>query len=121
MIWRPRNGQRVELRYKKSMRPHCPHGAHGVVLKAGTGKIINALVMLDSGEQMIVPRGNLFPEKQLDLLSQTNPIEDAPPPRPKRRDKRPLHKKIRERAQSGYPTSPEMEEWADEAEQLAKG
>lgn len=64
MIWRPKPGQPVILRYRKTLRPLCPHhGAAGIVIKAGKGPgPINALVDLD-GRRLVVPRGNLFPRK----------------------------------------------------------
>jgi len=59
MIWRPKPGQRVELHYKESMRAVCPHLEKGIVIKSGGRKIVNALVKLDDGKMLIVPRGNL--------------------------------------------------------------
>ncbi len=61
MIWRPRAGQRVRLQYRRSMRGVCPHGETGIVLIAGKGPgPITALVWLDNGRMVVVPRGNLW-------------------------------------------------------------
>lgn len=120
MIWRPKNGQRVEIRYSaKTRHLHRYHGARGVVLKAGRGnKNINALVMLDSGEEIVVPRGQLFEERQL-TLDQVNLIqEDEPPPKRRHRDRRPLHIRIEKMAMSSCPTTPIMLEWAEDARAL---
>lgn len=63
MIWRPKPGQRVILRYRKPMRPYFPHLTTGLVLKAANGPgPINALVELDNNTLLVVPRGNLFLE-----------------------------------------------------------
>lgn len=64
MIWHPKPGQRVELRYKKSLRgvPHFAalHGSRGVVICAAAGgSMVNAAVRLDDGRTLVVPRGNL--------------------------------------------------------------
>jgi hypothetical protein len=71
MIWRPKCGQWVQMRYRPSMRPITGlHRLFGVVLCAGTGPgPINALVKvqvrLDENlrpvtKKVVVPRGNLF-------------------------------------------------------------
>jgi hypothetical protein len=61
MIWRPKPDQRVILRYRKEMRSVCPHLATGKILVAASGRgPINALVQLDGGRLVVVPRGNLF-------------------------------------------------------------
>lgn len=61
MIWWPKQGQRVELHYRKETRAAAPHLARGVVVKAGKGGgPVNALVRLDDGRMIVVPRGNLF-------------------------------------------------------------
>lgn len=61
MIWQPRNGQRVELHYRKDMRVICPyHLARGVIVAAANGKgPRNAAVKLDNGRMICVPRGNM--------------------------------------------------------------
>ena len=62
MIWRPKIGQRVQLRYRKSMRDVIGlHLVTGTVIRVATGsKSINAEIRLDNGKTVIVPRGNLF-------------------------------------------------------------
>lgn len=62
MIWRPKPGQRVKLRYNKILREVCPHHlATGTVLIAAKGPgPISALVVLDDGTEITVPRGQLF-------------------------------------------------------------
>jgi hypothetical protein len=62
MIWRPTPGQRVELHYKKSMRDWVGlHLACGTVEHVNNGPgPINAVVRLDDGRRVAVPRGNLF-------------------------------------------------------------
>ena len=65
MIWRPKPGMRVELRYGRRWR-ECPrlarlHGERGAVVTAASGPgPVNALVSLDRGGRVIVPRGNLM-------------------------------------------------------------
>lgn len=65
MIWRPKRGQRVEIRYQRGpMRLAMKlHGCRGTVRRAGRGPgPINAEVLLDppeAGIRVIVPRGNL--------------------------------------------------------------
>jgi len=66
MICRPNPGQQVRLVYRRSLRqgglalPAPPHGATGRVLAAGAGPgPINALVELETGGRVVVPRGNL--------------------------------------------------------------
>lgn len=65
MIWRPKAGMRVQLRYSKAWRSVVAPGLHestGVVIAAGAGPgPINARVQLDDGRDVGVPRGNLFP------------------------------------------------------------
>ena len=65
MIWRPKIGQRVQLRYRRSMREAVGlHLATGTVICVATGpKSINAKIRLDTGKIVIVPRGNLFKYK----------------------------------------------------------
>lgn len=62
MIWKPKLGQRVEIRYAKNRAHLFPrHGCKGVVCVSGTGqRAVNVLVRLDDGADVIVPRGNLF-------------------------------------------------------------
>lgn len=62
MIWRPRKGQSVELRYRKSVRELIPyHGCLGTIVIVGIGPgPINSLVELTDGRKVCVPRGNLF-------------------------------------------------------------
>lgn len=72
MIYQPRPGQQVTLRYRAPRRRGAPsmqeytglHGACGVVVVAGTGRRqINTLVELEGGRLVVVPRGLLFAEK----------------------------------------------------------
>ena len=62
MIFHPRPGQPVELHYRPSLRAYVGlHLAHGTVVVAGSGRgPINALVVLDSGRRVVIPRGQLF-------------------------------------------------------------
>lgn len=62
MIHRPRPGQLVELRYRPALRPLTGlHGARGVVRVASRGPgPISALVELEGGRLIVVPRGHLF-------------------------------------------------------------
>ena len=66
MIWRPKRGQRVEIRYRRGpMRLTMKlHGCPGTVRRAGRGPgPINVEVLLDppaAGIWVIVPRGNLL-------------------------------------------------------------
>ena len=67
MIWHPRAGQAVQLRYAPARRALTPHGARGIVTVAAIGPgPINALVRLDDGRAFVVPRGNLFPTDKKD-------------------------------------------------------
>lgn len=61
MIWRPKPGQRVEIRYRKTLRATTGlHGKTGRVIAAGAGKgPINALVEIE-GRRVVIPRGHLF-------------------------------------------------------------
>lgn len=61
MIWRPRPDMRVVLKYRKETRINGLHLAPGIVeiVAKGPGPA-NALVKLDSGRRVVVPRGNLF-------------------------------------------------------------
>jgi len=74
MIYRPRAGQRVTLRYRAPRRKGAPslrdwtglHLARGTVAVAGTGGgPLNALVDLDDGRRVVVPRGQLFDDKEM--------------------------------------------------------
>lgn len=62
MIWRPRIGQRVELHYRRSMRAWVGlHLTRGTIEHVNNGLgPINAVVALDCGRRVAVPRGNLF-------------------------------------------------------------
>lgn len=63
MIWHPKPGMTVELRYQASNRKTMPHGARGVIVVASKGPgPINAAVKIGD-ETLIVPRGNLKEEK----------------------------------------------------------
>lgn len=65
MIYHPQPGQRVRLRYRRKFCHLFPyHGRSGVVsVSGGRGGPINALVVLDDGKKVVVPRGNLEIEK----------------------------------------------------------
>lgn len=66
MIWRPKVGQRVEIRYAKGrMRMAMKlHGARGVLRRVAGGKgPLNVEVLLDPADAGIcvcVPRGNVM-------------------------------------------------------------
>ena len=61
MIWKPKPGQRVKLVYANKQMLY--NGAYGVIEISANGKgPINALVQLDSGVKVVVPRGNLKAE-----------------------------------------------------------
>lgn len=65
MIWHPKSGQEVELRYNAGMRqiPHFAslHRARGAVICAAAGRTqVNAAVRLRDGRTLVVPRGNLI-------------------------------------------------------------
>jgi hypothetical protein len=65
MIWRPKSGDRVVLRYGKRKREGMPHDVRGIVTVVARGpKLINAAVHLDDGRVVVVPRGQLFKEKR---------------------------------------------------------
>ncbi len=61
MIYQPRIGQRVQLRYARQRAQFFPyHGRTGeVITVAGRGGPVNALIKLDNGTRVVVPRGNL--------------------------------------------------------------
>jgi len=86
MIYHPRPGQRVTLRYRGPRRRGAPsmrdwtglHLARGTVVVAGTGGgPLNALVELDDGQRAVVPRGHLFAGGAVDL----DACPDGPPRR----------------------------------------
>jgi len=65
MIWHPKPGQEIELRYNAGLRkiPHFAelHRARGVVICAAAGRgPVNAGVRLQDGRTLVVPRGNLI-------------------------------------------------------------
>lgn len=64
MIWHPRRGERVRIRYRRDVAGGMPfHGRTGTVeVAASTARQVNALVALDGGGLAVVPRGNLFRE-----------------------------------------------------------
>ena len=77
MIYRPKKGQRVQVRYNKKHRsnvqalaewigqtePVC-HETLGTVERVASGqRCVNVEVLLDNGTSAIVPRGNLFAVK----------------------------------------------------------
>ena len=86
MIYRPPPGQRVELHFRPSMRQATGlHLARGVVVVAGggyrrramprawqdehhhgllKGSPVNALVELEDGRPVVVPRGQLFAREE---------------------------------------------------------
>lgn len=90
MIWRPKPGQHVRLCYAKKRRGAAPHhDRHGVVVVASNGRgPINALVELDGGELVVVPRGNLFAVVEAVMTESEHTDSSAPsassPPRPLR-------------------------------------
>lgn len=62
MIWKPKAGERVCIRYA-AKRAHlfAYHNQQGIVVVVSSGRCaVNALVRLDDGRNVIVPRGNLF-------------------------------------------------------------
>jgi hypothetical protein len=59
MLVNPRPGDRVQLRYRASLRSLCPHGATGTIVVAGKGKPRNHLVRLDDGRELMVPCGHI--------------------------------------------------------------
>jgi len=64
VIWHPTPGQRVRLHYARHYAAMMPcHGRSGTVQVVSAGaKLVNALVELDSGRVVVVPRGNLEEE-----------------------------------------------------------
>lgn len=69
-MYRPKVGMEVELRYNKRLREWTGlHLAKGVVRLVGAGGgPINALIELRDGRNIVVPRGHLFENRQLDLF-----------------------------------------------------
>lgn len=64
MIWTPKPGQRIQIRYAKAARAAVGHhGATGTVITAARGPgPRNAAIQIDgAAAPIIVPRGNLFP------------------------------------------------------------
>lgn len=60
MIWHPKPGERVILWYAEDHPAHKHHGKRGRVFCVAEGRrMVNALVELDEGETVVVPRGNL--------------------------------------------------------------
>jgi hypothetical protein len=60
MIWKPKPGMTVELRYQASNRKAMPHGARGIIVAASKGPgPISAAVRIGD-KILVVPRGNLF-------------------------------------------------------------
>ncbi len=66
MIWRPKPGQRVILKYSPKKRQFIHHhGVIGVVVKASKGrKMVNALVDTSKG-LMVVPGGHLYQREDI--------------------------------------------------------
>ena len=62
MIWSPREGQRVQIRHSVAKRRVMRwHGCAGVVRCSSLGPgPRNVWVALDNGNDVVVPRGNLF-------------------------------------------------------------
>lgn len=69
-IWQPKVGMEVQLRYNQRLRKWpCPHLACGRVTVVGVGKgPINTLVEMNDGRKLVVPRGHLFENNQMDLF-----------------------------------------------------
>lgn len=61
MIWKPKAGQRVVIRYAKKRAQLFPyHNRVGVVVVASSGACaVNVMVRLDDDSVVVVPRGNL--------------------------------------------------------------
>lgn len=61
MLSNPKQGDRVEVRYRKGVREHMPHhGKLGTVEIVGKGRPRNHGVRIDFGELTVIPAGNLF-------------------------------------------------------------
>ncbi len=62
MIWQPKPGQTVQIKYRLSMRKETGiHDSTGTIMKVGSGnKPKNCLVTLSDDRPVVVPRGNLF-------------------------------------------------------------
>jgi len=62
MLFKRKKGQRVRVRYKEESRDAMPHhDKRGTLLACASGKAKkNALIVLDTGELVIFPIGNLF-------------------------------------------------------------
>lgn len=63
MIWKPKAGQQVTLNYKNKSMPYQGKSGEVVICTKGRGGPINALVRLDDGSLVIVPRGQLVINK----------------------------------------------------------
>lgn len=59
MIWKPKTGQRVRLNYKIKAMLHQGKTGTVAICTAGRGGPVNALVRLDDGTLVVVPRGQL--------------------------------------------------------------
>jgi len=66
MIWHPRVGQHVEIRYRPGVRGVLAHhGRCGTISRVARGPgPISAEVLLDTGMSVVVPRGNLVAQKE---------------------------------------------------------
>jgi hypothetical protein len=63
MIWRPKVGRRVVVRYAPPARGVLPHHGREATVRGFAARARgpkNVLVEFDGGLRMIVPRGNLF-------------------------------------------------------------
>lgn len=71
-MYRPKVGMEVELRYNQRLREWTGlYLAKGTVITVGVGKgPINALVELRDGRRVVVPRGHLWENRQLDLFNE---------------------------------------------------
>ena len=59
MIWKPKTGQRVRLNYKNKTMLHQGKTGTVSICTVGRGGPVNALVRLDDGTLIVVPRGQL--------------------------------------------------------------
>ena len=59
MIWKPKTGQHVHLNYKNKGMPHQGKTGTVAICTTGHGGPVNALVRLDDGTLVVVPRGQL--------------------------------------------------------------
>jgi ribosomal protein L21E len=66
MVTSPRLGQRVRIHYASSYAQSMPHhGKRGVVAIVCHGRPRNHGVALDDGTFVVVPAGNLQPEREV--------------------------------------------------------